>query len=386
MTQDKVKEKIGIIFFIMALWMLMIRQMAAMMPILPRFSDIAYIYGDKVLWFGIFLLGIVIVGNKPLVLEIIMCLWSVVSFQISSNSALMILVFLLIAANRINIDKCDIVNAWMIPVTIAMVLVLILYPILHAQGHPVAEDYCGTRWNYFFGHPNGFGLWFTFWILGILYLGQKKMTCWVMSLVLFVAAIFLAIVPGNKTASIVLLLGIPFFILEKYCWKLWKVMIYMIPAGCILMTVVLTQLYYQGILLCNQYVLHPTMSMRFQDAAISLSECPLNLWGQRVYHLGESITFYGVTRSDVSLDNGIIAILIYYGVVLGMFLLAFFVESIYIQAGSEDNSCRIQVILLVLTFIMGMMEWPAWYGTIGFPMFFVGDWIKNNDKKKSKIT
>jgi len=151
-------------------------------------------------------------------------------------------------------------------------------------------------------------------------------------------------------------------------------------------TVVLTMLYYEGILLCNQYVLHPTLSMRFQDAAINLTECPLNLWGQKVYHLGENIEFYGVIRYDVSMDNGIVTALIYYGVILGSLLVLTIIMNIFIQAKAEDERHRMQAILLTITFVMGMMEWPAWYGTIGFPMLFLGDWVRDNDKKKSKIS
>lgn len=386
MTREQIRDKVSKIFFIIALWMLMIRQMAAMMPILPNFSSIAYVYGERVLWMGILLLILAIVGNRPSPLDIIVCAWAAISFQISGNAALMVLTFLLIAIRRINIDRVDIGKAWMIPVTIAMVLVLILYPIMHTQGHPLAEDYCGTRWNYFFGHPNGFGLWFTFWVLGIIYLGQKWLSWWLSCLGLLGAAVFLAIVPGSKTAAVVLLLGVPLLILEKYCWKLCKLAIYIIPIGCAVATAVLTMLYYNGTLLCNQYVLHPTLSMRFQDAAISLSECPLNLWGQKVYHLGQNILFHGVMRNDISLDNGIVAVLIYYGVILGTLLLVYFVDNIYVQVQTDDKRVRMQVIFLILIFVMGMMEWPAWYGTIGFPMFFLGGKVKKDDKKKSKTT
>lgn len=365
--------------------MLMLRQISAMMPDVPYFSLVAIAYGNKILWIGILLLAIVIICNRTNLLEIVACLWAAVTVYISDNTMMLILVFLLIAARNINIDKECIVKAWMVPVTIVILLSVGVYSVLHMQGNPLAIEYDG-RWTFFFGHPNGFGLWFTFWILGIIYLGRKRMSCWFAVLVLFIATVFLAIVPQNKTSAIVLALGMPLLVLEKYWWKVCKIVLYAIPVLCILVTFFLTTLYYQGILLCNQYVLQRTFSMRFQDAAINLKECPLNMWGQKVYHLGQDMVLHGVIRRDVSMDNGIVTALIYFGLILGTLLVTFFVISIFLQAKTEDERHRLQAILLAITFVMGMMEWPAWYGTIGFPMFFLLDWIKNNDKKKSEIT
>ena len=385
MQKDMFKEKINMLVFVIGLWMLMLRQMAAMMPIVPKFSNIAYVYGDKVLWLGIAVLGFLIIANKPTIIDIIACAWSIVAFQISDNAVLMILTFLLFALYKSDIDRNFAVKAWMVPVTFLMIVVLPLYPILHMQGNPIAEDYGGIRWNYFFGHPNGFGLWFTFWIFGMIYLGYKRLSCWMVSLILLGVAVFLAVVPGNKTAALVLLLGIPILLLERYSWKLCRLILYVIPIVSILTTVVLTLLYYYGVLLCDQYVFHPTFSMRFQDAAINLQQCPLNLLGQKVLHLGESIAIHGVIRHDVSMDNGIVAVLIYYGIIVGILLIGFFVKSIFKLLSAADEKDRIKVILLVLTFVFGMMEWLAWYGTIGFSMFFLGEWIRKDDKKKSEL-
>lgn len=358
----------------------------AMMPIIPKFSFIVEAYGDKILWSAIIMLGVVIICNKPSVWDLIACVWSIVTVYISGNAVMLILMFSVMAARKSNVEKVSIVKAWMLPASILIIIILILYPIMHAQENPIAADYCGTRWNYFFAHPNGFGLWFGFWVFGAWYLTEKKISRWITSLMLLMAAVFLAKVPESKTTAIVLIMGAVLFIMEKYAWKICRVIVCIMPVFAILLTIGLTYIYYSGILLCNQYVLHPTLSMRFQDAAINLTKSPLNLWGQKIYHLGESVEFYGIVRNDVSMDNAIVGMCIYYGIVLGILVIATMVLTIFKQVREEGEKYRIQAILLSLTFVMGMMEWPAWYATIGFPMFFMGDWLRENDKKKSKIT
>lgn len=383
---EKLKKDICVCGFVIVLWLFVLRQLSAMMAIVPYFSSIAIVYGDIILWTGILLLGSILLCNRPTIWEIIACIWAVITVYISDNTMMLILMFLMITSHKISIEKRDIVKAWMIPISIIMILSIVLYPILHAQGNPVAIDYCGVRWNFFFGHPNGFGLIFTFWILGIVYLIKEKVPLWGVELLFLVASAFLLLAPQSKTAAAVMVLGGLLFFLEKYSWKTCNIMLYLVPIGCILVTIILTAVYYLGIIPCNQSVLYPTFSMRFQDAAINLKECPLNLFGQKVYHLGQDIELYGVLRRDVSMDNSIIAALIYFGVLLGTFLVGLIVVNIYNQARAEDKRHRIQAILLTLTFVMGMMEWPAWYGTIGFPLLFIGDWIKKDDKKKSEIT
>ena len=74
MTKEKFKQNIGVVIFIIALWMLMIRQLSAMMSIVPYFSWIAIVYGNKILWLGILLLAIVIICNRPMIFEIIGCM------------------------------------------------------------------------------------------------------------------------------------------------------------------------------------------------------------------------------------------------------------------------------------------------------------------------
>lgn len=361
----------------------MIRQMSGMMAIVPYFSSIAGVYGNKILWLGIFLLVIVIICNKPTIWEVIACAWAMVTVYISDNTMMLILMFLVVAAR--NIDKISIVRVWMAPVTLVMAVSIVLYPILHAQGDPMAVEWYG-RWTFFFNHPNSFGLWFAFWILGIIYLGRTRMPRWLESLLLVGASAFLVALPQSKTAAMVLILGIPLLLLEKYNRKVCRAALCAIPILCIAVTVVLTTLYYRGTLLCNQYVLYPSFALRFQEAAINLMKCPPNLWGQKVYHLGQNIVLYGVTRQNVSMDNGIVAAIIYYGVILGTLLVAFLVANIFLQAKAEDERRVMQAILLAITFVMGMMEWPAWYGTIGFPMLFLGDWVRKNDKKKPEAT
>lgn len=385
MTKEKMKDRISIIAYIGALWMLMLRQFSAMMPLVPRFSTIVYNYGDKMLWFAIAVLAIVITCNKPSIWDVFACIWSIVAVVISGNPMMMILVFLVVAIHRINIDTRKIVKAWILPVSVLMITVMVAYPILLMQGNPIAEPYDVTRWTFFFSHPNGFGLWFSFWILAVIYLCEEKMPRVGVCIVLFVASLFLVFFPQNKTGAIVLLAAIPLLLLEKYNRKLCKFVVHAVPIACIVVTIVLTIIYYKGILPCDQYILHSTFSMRFQDAAANLTVCPLNLWGQKVHHLGQDVELYGVVRREVSMDNGIVAALIYYGLIPGVLFIISFLRNMFAKIRVEDKKYRMQAILLVVAFVMGMMEWPAWYGTIGFPMLFLGDWIKN-DKKKSEIT
>lgn len=368
MNNEKKKQDIEWIFFVLAYWSLIIKQIMEMMSIVPNFYSFSINYGNKVLWCGIFILAIIVVKNKPSFFELILCIWAPVTFLISDSSMMLIFVYTYIAAKKF--DKTRIIKAWMIPVSITMLLSILLYPILYLKGSTFAVDLYG-RETFFFNHPNSFGLFFCFWILGIIYLVGGKLPFYGKAIILLTSSVFLLRFPESSTPAVVLILGVVLLFLEKYSWKICKKVVRLIPVVGILTTIWLTAIYYFGILPCDQKVLHRTFSMRFQDAAINLKACPLNLWGQKIPHLGQYMVLYDVWRPEVSMDNGIIAALIYYGIIFGMLFLVLFVASIFLQTKSSDKRQETQVILLAMTFCMGIMEWPAWYITIGFPMFFL---------------
>lgn len=378
-------EKIHKTLFTIGLWILILRQMSGMMASVPYFSLLAQRFGNEMLYLGIAILLFAIVLFRPTVMEILACIWGFVSCWISDNTMLLILLVIVIAGKGIGMRRC--VKCWLIPVGTILLASIIGYVIALRQSSPIAVLYDG-RWTFFYNHPNSFGLWFSFAILAVVYLVYCKKKTWYCVSILVAGAGFLWIWPNCKTDAVALLLLCGMVVIYRYFHKLWKTVTYITPLLAVGITGICTWLYSSGKILCDYYILQKTFSMRFQDAAIALSIAPPTLLGHPVTHLGEQVEFFGIVRVGLSLDNAYVASVLYYGLIGGILLIGAIVIGIYAKIRKEDEEINFQAMLLLTVFVMGMMEWPAWYGTIAFPLISLGDLnikeLRLYDKKKSK--
>lgn len=297
----------------------------------------------------------------------LICIASIVAVRPSGNTMLEILVFLYLGGRYIERDT--IVKLWLVPVVPAVVL-----PTLYCFMNKDVNNYfimdSVGRWKFYFNHSNSYGLWFTFGILASIYIFFRRKTQWSCYILLIVAAIFLYVFPNCKTDAVILILAVPILFFSLNLKRVWRVILALLPAFCILFTIICTMVYSLGVIPIDQKIIHDTFSMRFQDAAILLHLCPISLVGQTVPFLGSNQELFGVMRNAISLDNAYVAVTLYYGLVVSAIIIVMFFVRIFQLGKSGEAKKQLQANLLLLSFVMGMMEWPSWYGTIGFPILF----------------
>lgn len=391
------KKIVTNILFAGGMWLLILRQMCAMLSIFPLIANIGYIYSNKMLFLAAICLILEIVINRLRAIDVVLLVWAYCTIHISNNTMMFVLILLMLAARYVSHEYVALI--WLTLVAPIILACIVGYACFLPTDSPYIFIYAG-RWTFFFNHPNSFGLWFTFSILAILYLIYNKVPDWSIYVILMLGAVFLFFFSECKTDTIVLLLLIPLLWLSKKHDRMWRWVVYAIPIVSILMTVLVTYMYYSGKWLCDYYFLHKSFSMRFQDAAVALTQYNVNWLGQKIIHLGQEAFLHGVRVGWVSLDNGPVALLLYYGIVgFAVLMILFFKELYCIEKRNDKFS--LQITILSIVFLMGIMEWPAWYGTIGFPMLFLADEYDSisvklingkirkkgwHDKKKSEIT
>jgi hypothetical protein len=346
--------------------------MSGMMATVPKFSLLYAWYGQKMLYGGFALLLLAILLNDLFygwnLMDLALVIWAFASIKTSNNYTMAI--FLLMALGARNLEKDYIVRVWLCCVGPEILVSMIVYPILLARGSAYAQISSIGRMYFMFNHYNGFGMCFTFSLIAFIYLTYRKIPYWISNVLLTGGAFFLYKYPNCKSGAVVLIAMAVCLLCYRYWEKGWRYLAMLIPVFTLLTAGICTYIYYAGILTIDQSIIQSTFSMRFQEAAIGLTLCSPTLFGQPILYAGQTWTLYGVERAGVSADLAYVTLFIYYGIIGGIVFLALFYKTIIEKLQQKKG---LILVLLAMVCIYALQEWPAFYITIAFPLFWVSD-------------
>lgn len=377
----KTKQQKLEILYCIALVMLLLRQLSGMMAIVPYFSLLATKYGNIILYISCTLFGIIVLVNewgKQLIPQMLLILWSLATYRISGTSIMMLAVLMLLSAHKLNKRNLILVWFWVMATVLGVAIIsyIVMYP---EQGAYI--QYMGLqgvtrmRYYFFFNHPNSIALCMLYFMLAFVYLWQDKLPFGVTIGALVLGCVFEYLGPCSYTALAVLAVA-TIGIVWNHCWqKGWGSFAY-VAAPMILGIAILGVLlfYFVNIEIPYNPITH-TLVMRFEQGAAALAICPPNLWGQAVTYLGQDIEWHGKILNAVSLDMGYVALLIYYGL-FGMILaLSCVLKGYYSMLKHKEY---MNALLLCVVLLYGMMEWPAIYPVLAFPLLLLSDHLQRN--------
>lgn len=379
----KTKQQKLEILYCIALVMLLLRQLSGMMAIVPYFSLIASRYGNIVLLVACITLGGIALVNTPIrliPLRMILMVWGIATYFISNTSMMLLAVLMILAARGLN--KRKMVLVWFTVMATVLAVAVVAYIALFS-GESDYIQYMGLRgvtrmrYYFFFNHPNSAALCFLYMVLAFVYLWYDKVPFWGIIAGMAMGCIFEFVGPCSYTSLAVIVSATIFLICNRYLPKIWHAIAYAIVPLILIGAFVGVLIFYCKNIEVPYNPITYTLVMRFEQGAAALALYPVNLWGQIVSHLGQDIEWHGKVLSQVSMDMGYVAILIYYGIVGFLFSMLAIIKGYYAILKEKK---WVLGILLTTVVLYGVMEWPALYPILAFPILLLSDYIRRNDR------
>lgn len=337
---------------------------------------------NAIYFLGIALLILSTLLSEFTIWDILLIAYGFSSFVTGFDTLLLSFLVLLIAVRNMDIEKVTAFYAYFQAVILGACTGL--YFVLLAAGSSYASlsVIAGrVRCNFLFSHPNNYAVQVVFTVLAYLYVKRKVLPYWMTNVILSVTAVFLYVFPNSKTAVVTVLVYMGCRFLVRYARILWKPFIRVILPATAVIVVIFVFLFYTGHASVISNYIADTFEARFSGAATAFRMYNVNLFGQELEELGETVYVNG-EWSIFWLDLAYIRILFTFGIVgtVVFFVPLFKAVGRYIR---EKN--YIILSLLAVAIVYGISEWTAFSITTVFPLLFLSVPLKEK-KTVFKVT
>lgn len=307
--------------------------------------------------------------------DLMLVLIGLIVYFNSKDDTILLLFSILIASRGIE-EKKIITFLYQIQKSVLIICVF-LYIILLLLHSPLAEiqhEAGRTRYYFMFSHPNIFSVQLLFVVLAFIYLNFERLKFYQVILCLFLTGLFIFLFPNSKSAAFTSWIIMMIFVGKQYFKQLYRHFIkWIIPVIIIFILFFIRKAIgaYSSGQIDNTVSL---LSNRFDLAAIALDLYPINLFGQIIDELGQTVYWKGSWRV-LWVDMAYIRLFITCGLVGGCTFLYYFIKETYYEI---KNKSFLPVVMLMSVALMGTSEWVAFSILNAFPLIFIRRVLEKN--------
>lgn len=329
---------------------------------------------------GIFLVVLSVLIKRFSWIDLLLVAYGYFTFISVHDATLFSFFVLLIATQNINTD--DILRIYARVQTFILSACIIVYPILLVLGSSYATvsysaGRSAIRYNFFFSHPNNFAIQCVFTVLVYIYLYRDKLSYYKTNIIILFTIVFLLVFPKSKTAVIALIIYLVVLFMIKYAKLIWKPFIKFVFPIIIICISILVYMNYKGMALPFANYITGTFAARFSGAAMSFHIYKVNLFGNYLNEIGNTIYING-QWSTLWIDLAYIRMLIAFGIVGASIFYYIFFKGL-IRHIKEKNYTVLSLFVVVIVYAIA--EWTAFSILTVFPLLFCNISFQSRSKK-----
>lgn len=342
----------------------------------------SFLASNYIYWLGILLVILAALLKGISCIEILLIIYGCVSFILIHDATLFSFLVLTITVKKSNMD--NILRLFLRIQVLVLSICIIVYPVLLELGSPYAKiSYITgrsvTRYNFFFSHPNNFAIQCVFTVLAYIYLYRDKLSYYKTNIIILFLILFLLIFPKSQTAVIVLIIYLVVRFMIKYAKLIWKPFIkFLFPIISVCISI-LVYMNYKGMEFPFLDYITGTFSARFSGAAMSFHIYKVNLFGNYLNEIGNTLYIDGQWNT-FWFDLAYIRMLVAFGIV-GAFIFYYIFLKGLIMHMREKNYMVLS--LLVVVMVYAISEWTAFSTMTVFPLLFCNIVFQSEDKNSN---
>ena len=342
----------------------------------------SFLASNYIYWLGILLVILAALLKGISCIEILLIIYCCVSFILIHDATLFSFLVLTITVKKSNMD--NILRLFLRIQVLVLSICIIVYPVLLELGSPYAKiSYITgrsvTRYNFFFSHPNNFAIQCVFTVLAYIYLYRDKLSYYKTNIIILFLILFLLIFPKSQTAVIVLIIYLVVRFMIKYAKLIWKPFIkFLFPIISVCISI-LVYMNYKGMEFPFLDYIMGTFSARFSGAAMSFHIYKVNLFGNYLNEIGNTLYIDGQWNT-FWFDLAYIRMLVAFGIV-GAFIFYYIFLKGLIMHMREKNYMVLS--LLVVVMVYAISEWTAFSTMTVFPLLFCNIVFQSEDKNSN---
>lgn len=342
----------------------------------------SFLASNYIYWLGILLVILAALLKGISCIEILLIIYCCVSFILIHDATLFSFLVLTITVKKSNMD--NILRLFLRIQVLVLSICIIVYPVLLELGSPYAKiSYITgrsvTRYNFFFSHPNNFAIQCVFTVLAYIYLYRDKLSYYKTNIIILFLILFLLIFPKSQTAVIVLIIYLVVRFMIKYAKLIWKPFIkFLFPIISVCISI-LVYMNYKGMEFPFLDYIMGTFSARFLGAAMSFHIYKVNLFGNYLNEIGNTLYIDGQWNT-FWFDLAYIRMLVAFGIV-GAFIFYYIFLKGLIMHMREKNYMVLS--LLVVVMVYAISEWTAFSTMTVFPLLFCNIVFQSEDKNSN---
>lgn len=363
--------KIKDIVFYLGCLLMIIYKFSGVMPIFEGTFFRTYFF----LFTGVILVVLFVLISGFTIIDILLIAYGLFSFFWVKDTTLLTFLILVVAIKNRDFD--EVVTFYFHIQSFILSICIILYPVLYvarisyAQSSVIAGRF---RYNFFFTHPNNFAIQVVFTVLAYIYIKRKTLSYWGINVILIITSIFLYVFPNSQSATIILIIyGVSLLLMRNFK-ILWKPFVKIVLPVLIISTIYIVYSFYNEKNTELTSYIRGTFSVRFIGAAKAFLLYDLNLFGNKMTEIGQTLYLNGRWES-FWFDLAYARIILAFGIIGGGIFYFFLFRTMYILIKEKNYDV---LLLFICILFYALSEWTAFSTLTVFPLLFMSKAI---DKK-----